>query len=66
MPTGDIEPSPPSKTRLRWYRAAAAGFAILFVIIGGWSAVTTWHNSVGVDFVSFWAAGRLTLSAKIR
>ena len=62
MPTGDIEPSPPSKTRLRWYRAAAAGFAILFVIIGGWSAVTTWHNSVGVDFVSFWAAGRLTLS----
>jgi hypothetical protein len=32
------------------------------MIIGVWSAVTTWRNSVGVDFVSFWAAGRLALS----
>jgi hypothetical protein len=51
-----VEPSSP----LRWYRAAAAGFAILFVMIGIWSAVTTWYHSVGVDFLSFWAAGRLT------
>ena len=47
---------------LKWYRAAAAGFAILFVMLGIWSAVTTWSNSVGVDFVSFWAAGRLALA----
>jgi hypothetical protein len=63
MSAAEIEVGPSSP--LRWYRAAAAGFAILFVMIGVWSAVTTWYNSVGVDFLSFWAAGRLTLGGQV-
>jgi hypothetical protein len=65
MPASEIEPDGSPGPALRWYRAASSGFAILFVIIGVWSAVTTWYNSVGVDFVSFWAAGRLTLSGHV-
>jgi hypothetical protein len=61
MSTGEIHPGPPPSPPLRWYYVAATGFAILFVMLGIWSAVTTWSKSVGVDFVSFWAAGRLTL-----
>lgn len=49
---------------LKWHRATAAGFAILFVMLGIWSAVTTWTKSIGADFVSFWAAGRLALAGR--
>lgn len=65
MSTGEIQVGPSASSPLRWYRAAAVGFAILFVMIGVWSAVTTWTKSVGVDFLSFWAAGRLTLGGHV-
>lgn len=45
----------------RWLRAGATGFAILFVILAAWSAVLNLLKSTGMDFLSFWAAGRLVL-----
>lgn len=46
----------------RWLWAAATGFAILFVILAVWSAVANLISPSGVDFLSFWAAGRLVLN----
>lgn len=50
-----------SNSRLGWERTVAAGFAALFVIIGFWSAYANLTKATGVDFISFWAAGRLVL-----
>jgi hypothetical protein len=47
---------------LRWHCTVATGFAGLFVIIGIWSAVANFLTPTGVDFISFWSAGRMTLS----
>jgi hypothetical protein len=52
-------PSPPD---LRWYRAAAIGFALVFVIFAAWSWWNVRFWPKGADFVSFWAAGRLALA----
>jgi hypothetical protein len=46
---------------LRWHNAVATGFAIVFVLIGIWSAVVNLLTPTGTDFLSFWAAGRLVL-----
>ena len=46
----------------RWLWAAVTGFAILFVILAVWSAIANLISPSGVDFLSFWAAGRLVLS----
>jgi hypothetical protein len=45
----------------RWIRAIALAFAILFVIVAIWSAVLNLLDPTGMDFLSFWAAGRLVL-----
>lgn len=45
----------------RWLRAVAVAFAIVFVIVAIWSAVLNFFNPWGLDFLSFWAAGRLVL-----
>ena len=45
----------------RWPRAVATAFSILFFIYAGWSVWVNYSDPWGVDFVSFWAAGRLTI-----
>jgi alpha-1,2-mannosyltransferase len=58
---GAMEISTASTNSIRWHRAAATGFALLFVIIALWSFVGNFLTPTGIDFISFWAAGRLTL-----
>jgi hypothetical protein len=48
-------------SRLGWGRTVATGFALLFMAIGLWSAYANLTKPTGVDFISFWAAGRLVL-----
>ena len=47
--------------RLRWLRVGATGFALMFalLIVWGW----TWNFKIPnfTDYLSYWAAGRLTL-----
>ena len=53
---------PPSP--FRWHRAAAIGCAVLFVIYACWSFWLGYTSSRPVDFLSFWAAGRLALNGQ--
>jgi hypothetical protein len=46
---------------LRWHRAAAIGCAILFVLYAIWAFWLGYTTRRPVDFLSFWAAGRLAL-----
>lgn len=46
---------------LRWHRTVALALAILFVVYGGYATFVTYKHGPAVDFISFWAAGRLTL-----
>jgi hypothetical protein len=51
-----------SRFRVRWYRAAAIGFSLGFLTLAAGAA---WANDFWpyqADYVSFWAAGRLTLN----
>jgi hypothetical protein len=50
------------KDRLGLPRTIATGFALLFVAFGLWGFWTNILKPIGVDFISFWAAGRLTLA----
>ena len=43
----------------RWPRTVATGFTIVFMIYAVWSVWVNYSDPWGVDFVSFWAAGRL-------
>jgi hypothetical protein len=43
----------------RWPRTVATAFSILFVIYAAWSVVVNTNDPPGIDFVSFWAAGRM-------
>jgi len=43
----------------RWPRTVATAFSILFVLYALWSVWTNYSDPPGIDFVSFWAAGRL-------
>jgi hypothetical protein len=53
-----------SLPRFRWQWAAASGFAILVVLCAIWG-IWLGHAQPGpVDFLSFWAAGRLALHGK--
>jgi hypothetical protein len=61
MATSAAEASQRASTPLRWHRATATGFALLFLIIGVWSFVGNYLNPTGIDFISFWSAGRLVL-----
>lgn len=47
---------------VRWYRAAAVGFSLVFVMFATWAYIANRFWPVGADFVSFWAAGRLALA----
>ena len=51
----------PSNSPLRWHSTVATGFALLFVIIILWSFVGNYMTPTGIDFISFWSAGKLTL-----
>lgn len=53
--------TPVRQSRLRWHRAVATGLALLFVIYAGYASWRNYFDPPGVDFVSFWAAARLTL-----
>ena len=44
-----------------WYRLPALAIATLFVLSGIAAVVVAHQRSVACDFLSFWAAGRLTL-----
>lgn len=61
MPTtadsAELSPTSP----WRWLRTIAIGFAALFIIVAIWSAVMNVLKPAGVDFLDFWAAGRLVL-----
>jgi hypothetical protein len=48
-------------TELRWHRAVAVGCAILFVLYAFWAFWLGYSTRRPVDFLSFWAAGRLAL-----
>jgi hypothetical protein len=47
---------------LRWFRAVAIAVALAFAIYAMWSWVTVGFWPAKSDFVSFWAAGKLTLA----
>jgi alpha-1,2-mannosyltransferase len=47
----------------RWLRTVATALSILFFIYVGWSVWINYSDPPGVDFVSFWAAGRLAVQA---
>jgi len=48
--------------RLGLPRTIATGFGLLSVAFGIWGFWTNFVGPIGVDFVSFWAAGKLTLA----
>jgi hypothetical protein len=54
----------PVSRQFRWHRAAAIGFATLFVLSGVWGYWLGHAQHRPVDFLSFWAAGRLALHGK--
>ncbi|MFL6726981.1 MAG: glycosyltransferase family 87 protein [Sphingomicrobium sp.] len=54
----------PVSRQLRWHRAAAIGFATLFVLSAVWGYWLGRAQPRPVDFLSFWAAGRLALHGK--
>lgn len=51
----------PFRPSVRWNRTVAVAFAILFLIVGAWSATMNFLHPTGMDFLDFWAAGRLVL-----
>jgi hypothetical protein len=51
-----------SASYLRWFRAIAVAFALVFAIYAVWSWATAGFWPAKSDFVSFWAAGRLALA----
>jgi hypothetical protein len=53
-----------SLPRFRWQWAAASGFAILVVLCAIWGFWLGYAQPRPVDFLSFWAAGRLALQGK--
>lgn len=56
-----VDSARPSNSPLRWHRAVVTGFALLFLIIALWSFVANLLTPTGVDFISFWSAGRFVL-----
>jgi hypothetical protein len=47
--------------RLGWPLTIATGFALVLIAFGVWAFWQNYSDPVGIDFVSFWSAGRLTL-----
>lgn len=52
------------RAAFRWHRAAAIGCAVLFIIYAFWAFWLGYTQSRPVDFLSFWAAGRLALNGQ--
>src|SRR5947207_41854 len=46
---------------IRWGRTIAVAVALLFIMAGIYATVAVFRRHAVVDFVSFWAAARLTL-----
>ena len=63
MPFKAVTEDPLSR-RLRWHRAVAIAFAFLFVLCAIWGFWLAYAQPRPVDFLSFWAAGRLALHGK--
>ena len=49
----------------RFVRAGATGFSILFVIIAFWVMWFVYSRPAVIDFLAYWAAGRLALAGQI-
>ena len=58
--TGNIERAGGAEP-LKWHWAVATAFAILFAVFAVWAVWLNHAEPKGGDFLSFWAAGRLTL-----
>jgi hypothetical protein len=61
-PSANASPTP--RAAFRWHRAAAIGCAVVFVIYAFWAFWLGYTQSRPVDFLSFWAAGRLALNGQ--
>jgi hypothetical protein len=54
----------PASHKFRWHRAVAIGFGTLFLLSTVWGFWLGHAQPRPVDFLSFWAAGRLALHGK--
>lgn len=61
MPDTQLDSRALAASPWRWFRAVVVAFAFLFIIVAVWSIVLTFLHPWGVDYLSFWAAGRLVL-----
>jgi hypothetical protein len=50
-----------NSSRLGWPLTIASGFALVLIAFGVWAFWQNYSDHLGVDFVSFWSAGRLAL-----
>jgi hypothetical protein len=55
---------PPTSAVWRWYRVAAIALSLLFLVVGAAACVINMVNPRALDFLSFWAAGRLALDGQ--
>jgi hypothetical protein len=61
-----VKPAPiADRSAFRFVRAGAVGFSILFVIIAFWAAYFVYSKPMVIDFLAYWAAGRLALAGQI-
>jgi alpha-1,2-mannosyltransferase len=54
-------PAPPQAAIWNWYRLAATTLSLLIFVIGAAACLINLFNPRALDFLSFWAAGRLAL-----
>jgi len=52
----------PSESRLGWPRTIATAFALVLIAFAVWGFWTILFHPKGIDFVSFWAAGRMVVA----
>lgn len=53
---------PEKSASIRWFRTVATGFGVLFTLGAAWACWLVYCGAAGVDFLSFFAAGRMALS----
>jgi hypothetical protein len=49
----------------RFVRAGAIGFSVLFVIVAFWAVGILYTKPLAMDFLSYWAAGRLVVTGHL-
>ena len=59
--SNDAAASDQTDPAMRWLRTAATGFGLLFVILIVWAWSWNFKHTNFTDYLSFWAAGKLTL-----